>query len=231
MRETSKTTVVISSKTEQDNYIFQKKLEPLREEFEDTEFACIHPVGLQSVIEPSVGVVILNSAEWSDKEAQYLGDLKALEYQGPILIASKFTSLQLKSVPMADPRAVLLEKPFDIKDLRGIVRKMLLARAVAQRVHRRFVTSQDAQVEPFGRNESYLSRVRNLSRGGAYLEFVQAVPLRTGEMVRLKMALQDVNRTYLMPAKVVWTGKDGNDKSVGVEFVGGGDVQKLILGA
>ncbi|MEK7356673.1 MAG: PilZ domain-containing protein, partial [Bdellovibrionota bacterium] len=170
--------------------------------------------------------VVFNFQEWTNKEAVHLEDLKKVGYRGPILVIAKSDVSKAVRAAKATPNLVFLEKPFEMKDLLGIIRKMLLARAVLQRVHRRFATSQDAEVSFLTTGGTMSSRVRNLSKGGAYLEFLQPAPIKVGELVSVKLELKDVNRTYSMQAKIVWTSRtNSRGAGVGIEFVGRGGLK------
>jgi hypothetical protein len=217
-----KSTIFLASRTEQENYILQKKLEPLEYEFRGLGFAGVHPVGLPASVDQMTAAVVFNFNEWTNKEAVHLEELKRIGYRGPVLVIAKGDVTKAVRTAKATPGLVFLEKPFEMKDILGIIRKMLLARAVSQRVHRRFATSQDAEVSFMNGGGTHSSRVRNLSKGGAYLEFLQPAPVKVGEMVNLKLELKDVNRTYSMQAKVVWTSRTNTrGAGIGVEFVSG----------
>jgi Tfp pilus assembly protein PilZ len=126
---------------------------------------------------------------------------------------------------------VFLPKPFETKDLLGIVRKQLKAGKVAQQRFRRFATSQDAEIQIESTGGRLNTRVRNLSKGGAYLEFMIPSALKVGEFLTVKLELKDLQRTYTFPAKVVWSNRHGSrGLGIGVEFTGRGDVQRSILG-
>lgn len=222
----AKSTIFLASRTEQENYILQKKLEPLEYEFRGLGFAGVHPVGLPASVDQMTAAVVFNFNEWTNKEAVHLEELKRIGYRGPILVIAKGDVSKAVRIAKATPGLVFLEKPFEMKDLLGIIRKMLLARAVSQRVHRRFATSQDAEVSFSNGGGTIVSRVRNLSKGGAYLEFMQPAPIKVGELVNLKMELKDVNRSYTLHAKVVWTSRTNTrGAGIGVEFVGRGGMK------
>jgi Tfp pilus assembly protein PilZ len=227
-----KMTVLISSRTEQENYILQRKLEFLEPEFTGLGFAGVHPMGLPAAIDHHTGLIVLNFNEWTRRESIHLDEIADVGYTGRILVIAKADVTAAISEMQAQPNVVFLEKPFEVKDLQGMARKMLLDRVVQQRIHRRFNTDQDAEVEISGHADRFFSRVCNLSKGGAYLEFMTLAAVKVGEMVRLKMELKDLNRTYTMPAKIIWTNRTtmSGGTGIGVEFVGPGDVQKLILG-
>lgn len=223
----------IASRTEEENQILKRKLEPLREEFDKLRFVGLHPQGLAMSARDNMAAVIVNVSDWGSIEGLTLSGLRDAGYAGPVLIIAKsIAEGSLRRLRSIDG-VVFLEKPFEAKDLVGIVHKMLRARAVEQRVHRRFYTDEMAEIVPFGQNLIYSSRVCNMSKGGAFLEFVRAAPLRKGDMVRVKVELKEVNRTYTVPARVVWTGRANDADSnftAGVEFVGVANVQKSVIG-
>lgn len=225
-----KTTLVIASRTEQENYIFQKKIEVLEYEFKGLSYMSVHPAGLTLSVDRLTAAVILNLTEWTAKEMQLLSDLRAAGYIGPILVIAK-PDAEGSFAALRDLTGIaLLEKPFEPKEVVGIVRKMLHARKVAHQVHRRFNTSQEAELEAVD-GKKLMTRVRNLSRGGAFLEFLTPAPIRIGEVVMVRLELDELNRTYTIPAKVVWTSRaSGRGAGIGVEFTGKGDVKSAILG-
>lgn len=224
-----KITLFIASKTEQENLILQKRLESLTFEFTGLNYAGVHPAGLAACTDRLTAAVIINVPEWNTREEQCLIDLRKTGYTGPVLVTAKADqSSSLKElIEMKD--VTFLDKPFETRDLVGLVRKMLKARQIAQQVHRRFPTAQEAEIE--SASGKLITRVRNLSKGGAYLEFLTAAPLRVGETVKLRMELKDLNRTYVMPARVVWTARSSSrGAGVGLEFTGTGDVKSLVVG-
>jgi Tfp pilus assembly protein PilZ len=207
----------------------------LKTDFPQMRFVGLHPQGLPLSVNERMATVVINVPEWTRAESTNLHGLRGAGYSGPVIVMAKPTPSQALSSLRAMAQIVFLEKPFENKDLVGIARKMLSARVVAQRVHRRFNTAEIAAVELYGRSDSYNSRVCNMSKGGAYLEFSNHLPIRVGDMVRMKVELKDVSRIYTVPARVVWTGGTAGRSSaapklgVGVEFVGLPDVKKTIF--
>ena len=226
-----KTSVFIASKTEQENYILQKKIEGLEYEFTDVKFSSVHTAGLTLAVDRLTAGVILNLNDWVAKEALLIQELRKTGYVGPILVLAKADPAVVNRDLRAISDIVFLPKPAASKDILGVVRKQLLARKVAQQRHRRFPTSQDAEIEIESTGGRMISRVRNLSKGGAYLEFMTASALKVGELLTVKLELKDLQRTYTLPAKVVWSNKAGSrGLGIGVEFTGRGDVARSILG-
>ena len=224
--------VFLASRTEEENQLLKRKLETLTDEFQNIRFIGLHPQGLALSANDKMAAVVINVTEWNRTETASLLGLRAAGYRGPVLVTAKPSqSPSLRSLRAMDG-VVFLEKPFITKDVTGILRKMLHARSVAQRVHRRFNTDESAEVMPFGKNDAYETRVVNISKGGAYLEFSNPLPLRSGDMVRVKVELKDVNRTYTVPARIVWTGRaiGGSEGSgAGIQFVGTPDAKKTMI--
>jgi Tfp pilus assembly protein PilZ len=233
MQRTQTLTIYCASRTEEENQIIKRKLDPLRSEFSQMRVVGLHPQGLTHSAHEKMAAVILNVPDWTANETATLSSLRYSGYSGPVLVIARSLRTLGKPRVRAQEGVVFLERPFDSKDLVGIIQKMLHARVVAQRIHRRFNTDEVAEVSPEGRDTCYESRLTNMSKGGAYLEFANTAPLRTGDRVRMKVDLKEVNRVYSVPARVVWTGRIGVPSlpfTVGVEFVGIPNVTKSIIG-
>ena len=113
----------------------------------------------------------------------------------------------------------------------GIAAKALKVGEVEQQIYRRFATEQAAIVE-FAKGKNMMgSRVFNMSKTGAYVELNALQAVRVGESVKLRLELNDVSRTYVMPARVVWTNAAGatGGTGVGLHFTGRGDVKRHIF--
>ncbi len=225
----AKTTVYIASRTEQENYILQKKLDSLEYEFSDLRFAGIHVAGLLRAVDRLTAAVILNLNEWAPKDAILIQELRRSGCVAPVLITAKANAAVVMRELHAAGDVTFLPKPFETKDMMGIVRKLLMARTVPQQLHRRFSTSQNAEIEVNG--QKLVSHVRNLSKGGAFLEFLMPTTTIIGDFVSVKLELKDLKRTYTFPAKVVWTHKQGaRGLGIGVEFTGRGEIVRSTIG-
>jgi PilZ domain len=223
--------VYLASKTEQENQILRHKLEPLTKEFRNLHFLSVHHRGLIASLEQPPALVVLNHLEFTVRQQIELDQLREAGYLGQVLVLAKPPTADILSDFQDRDNVVFLEKPFENRDFDGMVRKILNAREVSQRIHRRYNTAQEVAIEAFGKNMSYTSRVCNLSVGGAYLEFISPPAIAEGELVRLTFDLSEMNRTYTMPARVVWQKKaaDRVGVALGVEFIGPGDVKKTLL--
>lgn len=130
------------------------------------------------------------------------------------------------------PNVHLILRPFHEKSLMGIVRKLLVSKSVPKQVFRRFNTNQIAELEPLSAGGSLLTSMYNLSKGGAYCEFDAADMVAVGDIVRMKVALNDTQSEYVFNAKVVWTtpkGKFSGRFGCGVRFVSSKDSYRALL--
>src|SRR3712207_5475079 len=120
--------VYLASKTEQENQILGRKLDVLESEFKGLRMVGLHPQGLASSANDQVAVVVINVPEWNRVEAVALLQLRKAGYDGPVLVTAKANTKATVKLLQAMENVVFLEKPFEAKDLVGIVRKMLNAR-------------------------------------------------------------------------------------------------------
>lgn len=215
---------------EDEGHLLRKKLQPVLTGPRGLELVTTHPGGLAEELDPFTIMVVLSANALKAVHRQALRSLRERGFEGSILVVSKIDSAAALHEINAVPNSFVLERPYDPRDLVGLVQKCIHEKQVSQRYHRRFPTKASAEVDVDG--IMVRSVVRNLSRGGAYLEVEDGPLPERGSTVVLNIALKDVHRSYSMPAKVVWvslTAADGRP-GLGVEFIGGGDVHRLAVG-
>jgi hypothetical protein len=90
----------------------------------------------------------------------------------------------------------------------------------------RFKTNETAQVEIFGQSGAYRVFVRNLSKTGAFLEFLNAsfIP-NEGDILNITVRLPAVKKIHRITAEVVW--KKG--LGLGVCFINKDEVLERIM--
>lgn len=222
MLKLMKQKVVLASASEQENVILKRKLDPIAFDLGPTQFLSVRPQGVQNALDASVALVILNTPTFTSTSRQAITDSRRLGYKGPMLIVSKVDMIEAVEELKAMENVVLLQRPYEVRDLQGLVRKSFITRKVSQQVHRRYNTVQKAHVDVGSGKPKASTTLFNLSRGGCYFEFPQRADVRVGQIVRMTIELDEVNRIYAMPAKVVWTTPMGisGGHGVGVEFIG-----------
>jgi response regulator RpfG family c-di-GMP phosphodiesterase len=228
--------IILASRTEQENAILRKKLNSLVEIVPGgARITTTRPQATKLELGGNPDLVIFNFNDWNQNELQFVEGLRKEGYERMIMILAKADApTAVQNLALLE-RVVYLEKPFEIRDLVGIAEKAISQQAVAQRIYRRFNTEQQATVEfsssDTGGNRAIASRIFNMSKTGAYLELNSLQDVSVGETVKLRMELEDVSRTYVMPAKIVWTqimGRTGGT-GVGVHFTGRGAVRRHIF--
>ncbi len=216
--------IVLASTSEEENFILKKKIDPLVTELGEMRFLSVRPQGLSTVLDPNSSLVIMNVTNYSKEIRASVMSLRAAAYNGPILVSAKIESLESIKELQSMQNMVFLEKPFVIRDLQGIIRKFLNARNVYQRIHRRYDTVMSADVEWGDRGRPNANSILfNLSKGGAYIELVGSAMVKRGDQLKVHITLDEIQKSYAMPAKVVWCsnkGMNGGGCGVGVEFVG-----------
>ena len=125
-----------------------------------------------------------------------------------------------------------LERPFELKTLKGLARKLMVTRAVPQQVFRRYRTNLMATLETFISGEKYETHMFNLSRGGAYFELTKRPGVSVGDLLRLKVHLTDVEKEHHVHGRVVWTTHKGHAAGgygLGVKFMKSTDIYRRLL--
>lgn len=223
--------VILASRAEHENALLQKKLQPLSELFpQGLRMISTRPLAARLEVSGDPDLVVFNFNDVNPEELKALSDLRHEGYSKMVLILGKSSSPTMVANLRALDRVVYLEKPFENRDLVGIAEKSILKGEVAQQIHRRFNTEQQALVE-FGEGRPVGSRVLNMSKTGAYLELNTLQDVRIGDEVKLRLDLDDMKRTYVMPARIVWSqvmGRTGGT-GVGVHFTGRGAVKRHIV--
>ncbi|CAN5394248.1 hypothetical protein BH10BDE1_BH10BDE1_19390 [soil metagenome] len=223
--------LLLASRTESENALLQRKLNSLSEFVaEGVRFTSTRPQATRLELEGSPDLVIFNFNDWNQNELKWVHDLRAEGYKNMIMILAKAdVPTAVRNLQLLD-HIVYLEKPFENRDLVGIAEKALKKGEVAQQICKRFATEQQALVE-FTGGRPVGSRIFNMSRTGAYLELNVLQDVKIGDTVKLRMDLDDVSRTYVMPARIVWTqvmGRTGGT-GVGVHFTGRASVKRHIV--
>jgi Tfp pilus assembly protein PilZ len=181
----------------------------------------------------SIQALFFNAASFESEDFVFVREMRSLGFSQPILVIA--SGQQKESIlHMTDKYKLhFLEKPYEMKALRGISRKLLLQKNIHQQVHRRFGTNQQIEVEVLATGSRANSHMFNLSKGGAYCEFAdRPTDLTLGDIVRLKIGLPDIDRHHTINARTMWTTRKGTysgGHGVGFKFLRDGDVYRHML--
>lgn len=225
--------ILLASISEEENYILRRKLEPLSRDLGRLIFATTRPQGLMFSFKDGHNLIVFNVADFTPEHRDIILKLRDNGYKGEIVVCAKARNPDVIREVNVMPSTTFIEKPYENKDLLGVVTKLLSTKEVSQRIFRRYYTMQKAEIEFTESQRKESTTLYNLSKGGAYIEFSQRENLKVGDKITLHVPLNEVRRTYEMPARVVWTTANGQGGGygVGLEFVGPGDVQKSIYGS
>lgn len=96
----------------------------------------------------------------------------------------------------------------------------------ADRIAPRFLTTETAHIEVYGRLGKLVGNMKNISKTGAYLELTQGdyVP-NLGDVLHMTVHLHSMRKTHNMDAEVVWN----KGLTFGVQFVNKEQVLEKIF--
>ncbi|MEQ1875258.1 MAG: PilZ domain-containing protein [Bdellovibrionia bacterium] len=189
------------------------------------------PDAMDTITRQNIDLMIMNLQNFTKAKVQLASDLRSLGYGFPVLVLAHIIAADTYKIVSDIPNTILLEKPYEIKDLTGISEKLIDGRNVRQRIFRRYQTNETAELELFKNGQAISGKLRDLSRGGAFVEY-SGPDLVTGDMLRMNIDLKQVARRYEVNAKVVWTTRKspwGEEPGVGVEFIKQRDYYQNLL--
>lgn len=181
----------------------------------------------------TVHLLIHQKVKLSAQEIAFARSLRDAGFVYPMLVITNSVE-DLNIEELNDKQKIyFLEKPFELKTLRGLTRKLMAARSLPQQLYRRYRTNLGATLETFISGERHTSYMFNLSRGGAYFETTKKVNVAIGDLLRFKINLSDVERERHVHGRVVWTTHKGHAAGgygLGVKFMKSTDIYRNLLG-
>lgn len=214
--------VITMSLSEIGSSVFAKKLRIIyHESLGAIHFINIDVKAAQTRTFKPNSVIILNLPEWSTETDATITTLRDRGFRGQILAVVK--DLGLWPTDSLDPvryKAVtFLERPFQDSELIGLVRRMLAIDTPSFRSHPRYDLDQQAELQVDGRMEGVRTCVvKNVSLGGACLEFKGEIPVVAGHFITLNVNLGQTNEAHALRGRVAWV--QPFKALAGVEFVG-----------
>ncbi|MCB0393832.1 MAG: PilZ domain-containing protein [Bdellovibrionales bacterium] len=201
-----------------------------REDRYQVEIATTAKTAIQRITTQKMNLVLFNLDTFTKDKIRLASDLRELGYGFPVLVLSQIVAPDTFDQVSRMYQTVLLEKPFEDRDLVGLADKLVLGRPVQQRVYRRFYTNQTTNVS-FVTGDESKAKIYNLSRGGAYFE-APGLEVEKGDIIKVSVPLREVHRLYNLDARVVWKTKKGmwsGQPGAGIEFLSGSDVYRGLL--
>lgn len=180
----------------------------------------------------NIHLLMLQTGNLAQQDLAYALRLRADGYNYPILmITDALGNTNIEEVHDKH-RVFFIERPFELKTLKGLARKLMNAKTVPQQIFRRYRTNLAATLETFVSGDKIMTHMFNLSRGGAYFELPKKPTVAIGDLLRLKVHLSDVEREHHIHGRVVWMTHKGHAAGgygLGVKFMKTSDIYRNLL--
>lgn len=222
--------LMIASRNEVDNTLIEKKLSPIAKKIGPIEFQSARPANLKNLLDHTYNLLVYNGQDFNSALRNNILHWRNVGYLGPIMLLAKITDASLMDRFTDLHNVTIIEKPYDNKDLQGIAIKYLKDVKVAQRRHRRFETQQSALLESYTRDFNAHSVIANISKGGAQI-VGQLDQLTKGDLLRVSIELDQLQKNRTMSAEVVWTEGDvgSHERLAGLRFISKAQVYDTLL--
>lgn len=189
------------------------------------------PAAVKALQEETTDLLVFNLHDFSKKKMNAVVDLRKLGIDFPLLsIADTYDEEAYKFVSELD-NSVLLNKPFSDKQLLTLSEKIVDGKNVTQRKFPRFGTGERAYLSLYPNGTPSEVEVKDLSKGGACFIGDIDVGLRQGDTIRVRMFLENVEKTHNFFARVMWMDliTDEGRYYIGVQFVSESQIFKSLL--
>ena len=180
----------------------------------------------------NIHLALMQTGNLAKQDIAYAQSLRRLGYAFPMLMITDTVGDANIEELHEKHKIYFLERPFELRTLKGLARKLMVTRAVPQQVFRRYRTDLMATLETFISGEKYETQMFNLSKGGAYFEFTKKPVMAVGDLLRLRVHLSDVEREHHVHGRVVWTthrGQVAGGYGLGVKFMKSTDIYRRLL--
>lgn len=180
----------------------------------------------------NIHLLMLQSGNLAKQDIAYALQVRNNGFNYPILMITDSIA-NLKVDELNDRhRIYFMERPFELKTLKGLARKLMVAKTVPQQVFRRYRTNISATLETFISGDKFITHMFNLSRGGAYFELPKKPNVGIGDLLRLKVHLNDMERDHNVHGRVIWTTHKGHAAGgygLGIKFMKSTDIYRKLL--
>ncbi|MGE3681603.1 MAG: PilZ domain-containing protein [Bdellovibrionales bacterium] len=180
----------------------------------------------------NIHLMILQTGHNAKDDIAYSLQLRRMGFNYPLLLITDSVGETNIEEVNERHRVYFLERPFELKALKGLARKLMVSRSVPQQVFRRYRTNLSATIETFISGEKYQTHMFNLSRGGAYFELTKKPTVSVGDLLRLKINLSDMDREHQVHGRIVWQTHKGHAAGgygLGIRFMKSTDIYRSLL--
>lgn len=188
-------------------------------------------------IEPSlksknIHLLLMQTGNLAKQDISYAQALRKTGYAYPMLMITDTVGDSNIEELSEKHKIYFLERPFELRTLKGLAKKLMVVKSVPQQVFRRYRTNLLATLETFISGEKYETHMFNLSRGGAYFELTKRPVVSVGDLLRLRVHLTDVEREHHIHGRIVWITHKGHAAGgygLGIKFMKSTDIYRRLL--
>jgi hypothetical protein len=160
-------------------------------------------------------IALLDLETWLSSDEFILKELRTGGFTGAVVVLTSRGLGNPEMAKLSSEKVFFFDRTLDSRALPSLIRKLLEDAMIVARKHRRHITDEVAELQIPGRTELITCRVRNLSSGGAYLEFDSPLPIIKGDEVLIRIRLSKLARVYSVRSRVAWVTKSG----MGIQFL------------
>lgn len=185
-----------------------------------------------SIKSKNIHLLMLQTGNLAAQDIAYAAQLREKGYSYPMLMITDSVGDVNIEEANNKQKIYFLERPFELKTLKGLARKLMVAKQVPQQVFRRYRTNISATLETFISGEKFETHMFNLSRGGAYFELTQRPMVNVGDLLRLRVSLNAVEKQHHIHGRIVWTTHKGHAAGgygLGMKFMKSTDIYRNLL--
>ena len=180
----------------------------------------------------AIQLIVMQAKDFTQVQVERIYELRRMGFSYPILVIQDKASSFAEKFSAEEARVNFLDKPFELRTLRGLTRKLMTTRNVTKQQFKRYRTDQTVAIETFISGENVDTQMFNLSKGGAYFEVSKKPGLGVGELLRLKFQLDHLNKEHHIHGRIVWTTPKGyatGGYGIGVKFIKSEDIYRHLL--
>src|SRR5258708_3352737 len=124
----------------------------IRDEVERNRLYQVHLIetakeALEKISTSHINCLLFNLESFSTDKIRLITDIRDLGHRFPMMVFASYVQHEAYEIVRKMDRIVIVEKPFEAKDVWGMCQKIVQGRKVNQRIFRRFYTNQTAIVE------------------------------------------------------------------------------------
>ena len=220
--------VVVGHDQNRLNHI-KTELAELHNVYSDLLINTARPGFLETLIDSRLKLMLMDTGTINKMVFPFIVQIRKLGFSGPILVlgnpAAQFDLRELAQVN----NVFQLGKPYSCEALTGLVKNTINIEKMRQRRDQRFNVRECATLEAYSSDFKVETIINNISRSGLRIEG-NLEGLRQGDLLRLHINFDKINKERTMSARVVWMQKDNDNKEqAGLEFVSQKAVYKYLL--